>query len=331
MRLAILQKKTDREDAYKQLPLCPTHQNLTAVALRHPETGTWVEFAPRTLLFGAVAAALRYNAFIRSSAVLFCKITGMLLLSYFDDFGALAPSEILGPALHAFTTFCQLLGAKLKGPKTEKGPALTFLGIFAQFPDPENGMSLTTSLPKENSSERALKIKACVDTGTIAHKERESLMGKTSFSQTSIFGRVGRAMMTSLYQKAKPPYYKPTISHREASTLRCWAMALLNLTPRLTRTREPVTGRIVDTDAATTTQIIAAVVIDTRTLRSDRAISAVVSRRVGPRWKSLFDSTSEIYGLEMLAIFAILFGPTADMRNLSVIFSLIATSHLKPW
>ena len=111
--------KTDHESPYKQLPLGPAHQSLTAAALRQPHTGTWMAFAPRALLFGAVAAVLRYNAFSRSLAVLFCKITGTPL-SYFGDFGALVPSEILDPTLQAFMAFCQLLGVKLKDPKTEK-------------------------------------------------------------------------------------------------------------------------------------------------------------------------------------------------------------------
>ena len=143
--------KTDHESAYKQLPIAPEDQNLSAVALRRPVAGKWMAFAPRTLLFAAVAAVLHYNCFSRAVAAPFTKVTGIPLLSYFDDFGSLVPSEVLGQALAAFATFCQLLGLKLKDSKTEKGPALTFLVIFGEFPGPHNDMSLTISLPREKA------------------------------------------------------------------------------------------------------------------------------------------------------------------------------------
>ena len=123
--------KADHESAYKQLPLDPNEQNLPVVTLRHPVTGIWHAFVPRALLFGAVAAVLHYNCFSRAVAVLFTKLAGIPLLSYFDDFGALVPSEVLGHALGAFTKFCSLPGIRPKSEITEKGPALTFLGVFA--------------------------------------------------------------------------------------------------------------------------------------------------------------------------------------------------------
>ena len=169
--------KTDHESAYKQLPLDPAHQNLTVVDIRHPTSGAWMEFAPRTLLFGAVAAVLHYNAFSRAVAVLFCKVTGIPLLSYFGDFGALVPSDALGPALRTFVTFCHLLGIKLKDSKTEKVSSLSFLGVFAEFPVPRNNMSLTISMHREKAIAWALKIKDFLDKVAIPHKDLESVIG----------------------------------------------------------------------------------------------------------------------------------------------------------
>ena len=312
--------KTDHESAYKQLPIAPEDQRTSVVALRGPKTGKWMAFVPRTLLFGAVAAVLHYNCFSRAVAVLFTKVTGIPLLSYFDDFGALVPSDILDPALEAFMTFCQLLGLKLKDSKTEKGPALTFLGIFGDFPGPHNDMSLTVSLPREKALRWGAKIQEFIALRTIQHKELESLIGRLSFTQTSVFGRVGRAMMAALYQKVNAKFYSPDLSDRELTTLNWWSVALLNLTPRLTRNRSPVTDLIIYTDAATTTQIIAAVLIDPRSFRTTRTTSAVVSARVGPHWRALFSETCEIYGLEMLAILAILFDPLSDLRGLNIMF-----------
>ena len=312
--------KTDHESAYKQLPIDPEDQNLSAVALRHPVAGNWMAFVPRTLLFGAVAAVLHYNCFSRAVAVLFTRVTGAPLLSYFDDFGSLVPSEALGQSLEAFMAFCQLLGLKLKDSKTEKGPALTFLGIFGEFPGPHNDMSSTISLPREKALRWGAKLQGYVAQRTIRHKDLESVIGELSFTQTSVMGRVGRAMMTSLYQKLNAKFYCADLTDRELTTLNWWSVALLNLTPRLTKNRHPRTDLIIYTDSATTTQIIAAVLIDPRSFRDTLTTTAVLSARVGPHWKKLFADTCEIYGLEMLAICAILFDPLSDLTGLNITF-----------
>ena len=81
-----------------------------------------------------------------------------------------------------------------------------------------------------------------------------------------------------------------------------------------------MTDLVIYTDAATTTQIIAAVLIDPRSFRTTKTTSAVISSKVGPHWRTLFASTCEIYGLEMLAILAILFDPLSDLTGLNIIF-----------
>ena len=72
--------KADREEAYKQLPMGPGHRNIAMVSLRNPDTGEWVDFPPKALLFGAVAEVLHYNCFSRLLSVLFNKIFGVPLI-----------------------------------------------------------------------------------------------------------------------------------------------------------------------------------------------------------------------------------------------------------
>lgn len=89
--------KADHASAYKQLPLGPSGRPTSAVALREPRSGAWRAFSPRALLFGSVAAVLHYNCVSRAVAAVFTKVTGIPLLSYFDDFGPLAPLRSLTP------------------------------------------------------------------------------------------------------------------------------------------------------------------------------------------------------------------------------------------
>ena len=77
---------------------------------------------------------------------------------------------------------------------------------------------------------------------------------------------------------------------------------------------------VIYTDAATTSMIIAAIVLEPPVFLASRTLTAVLALRVGKRWSRLFRDTSLIYGLEMLAIFAILFDPSVDLEGKNVTF-----------
>ena len=55
--------KGDHASAYKQLPLDPSHANLTVVALRHPLTNEWMAFVPKVLLLGLSHQSSTITAF----------------------------------------------------------------------------------------------------------------------------------------------------------------------------------------------------------------------------------------------------------------------------
>ena len=254
--------KADHASAYKQLPLDPTDQPTAVVALREPRSGTWHACVPRTLLFGAVAAVLHYNCFSRAVAKVFTRVTGAPLLSYFDDFGASVPLAVLDAAPAAFVRFCDMFGIALKPEKTDKGPSLTFLGILGPFPSPANDMSLSVSLPDEKALLRGGPDRPLPLSGGNYSQGARGAIGCLSFAQTSVFGRVGRATFTVLYQKQNGKFYDPTLSDREKATLRWWRTAFLQATPRLARIRKPVADLVIYTDAATATMIIAAIVLE---------------------------------------------------------------------
>ena len=62
-RVGWLLFKADHESAYKQLPIRPADMKNASVALRHHSKGSRFVFVTRTLIFGSVAAVIRYNVF----------------------------------------------------------------------------------------------------------------------------------------------------------------------------------------------------------------------------------------------------------------------------
>ena len=314
--------KTDHEAAYKQLPLDPDHCNLAMVTLRHPTLGTWFAFPPQALLFGAEAAVIHYNCFSRILGVLTNKIFGIPLVTYFDDYGSMTPKEIDQLTLNTVKIFMITIGVFLKDDKTKLGDVMTFLGIQGSFPSPSNGMTLEVSLPEDKKKKWVDMITQIIDLGIITHDQLESLIGRLSFSQTSIFGRFGRPMMTQLYNKLNARRFHPVLSTNEIRILQWWRTALTNLASRTVRPQKDRPDWIVFTDAATSTSIIAAVLIKRSDFIINENIDLIYASLTGEYWVKLFELTNLIYGLEMLALLATLYIPNTPLKNQNVTFHI---------
>ena len=103
-------------------------------------------------------------------------------------------------------------------------------------------------------------------------------------------------------------------------TLAWWTAALPNMEPRVATPKTDRTDRIVYTDAAGKSRIIAAVIIDPTGFKHTKYLRSVTHVRTGKRWVRTFAYTSYIYGLEMLTILATLMERGDDIRNQSVTF-----------
>ena len=209
--------KADHEAAYKQLPLEESQANLAVVALRSPLDNRWYGFFSSTLLFGAVAAVIHYNIFSRMISELMCRIFGIPMLSYFDDFGALLTAAMAHEGLDTFTKWRSLLGIKLKTAKSVVWESVTFLGLAGSFPTVKGGMKLRVSLTPEKAKNWADTMLGVLKEGRIPPHTLEKLIGKLSFSQTCLFGKFDRTQLRCLYRKLHAPTYIAHINKFENS------------------------------------------------------------------------------------------------------------------
>ena len=308
--------KADHEAAYKQLPIDEGHAKLAVIALRSPHDHKWYGFMSRTLMFGAISAVLHYNVFSRILAELACRIFGLPMLSYFDDFGALLPAEIAKQGLLTFSRMCTLLGIKLKLQKSEVGPAITFLGLLGTFPSKEGGMDLTVSLPQDKAAKWAADITQYQAKGIITHPELEKLIGKLCFSQTCLFGKFARTQLRCLYRKLYAPKYKAALSKHENLTLSWWIDVLLNLTPRIPRASCKPPDFVLYTDAATSSRSIAAILFQGGS--NPPIVQKLATSRVPKFWTSRFNAKNEIFGMELLAPLAFIWFNRKQLTNKTV-------------
>ena len=110
--------------------------------MRSPGDNQWYGFISRTMMFGAIAAVLRYNVFARLLSEIVAQILGIPILCFFDDFGAIIPAKLVERALATFKSFCFKLGIRLKQTKSEWGQKVTFLRLEGSFPCSANNFKL---------------------------------------------------------------------------------------------------------------------------------------------------------------------------------------------
>ena len=127
-------------------------------------------------------------------------------------------------------------------------------------------------------------------------------------------------MMAPIYAKLRADPCHPVLSDRDTAALGWWAAALPKMEPLVATQKGDLAERIVYTDAAGKSQIFAAVILGASAFRNTKYIRPIAHIRTGERWKSAFDSTSYIYGIEMLAVLTTLVEKGAGLENRLVTF-----------
>ena len=223
-------------------------------------------------------------------------------------------------AIRTLLRSCAILGINMKDSKTLAGRVVTFMGLSGYFPGPENKMSLRTTLHPEKVLRWPNLIKQYINHGAIREKELGSLIGKLSFSQRAVFGRMGRAMMCTLYEKLNDKPYQKKLEEKDLYTFRWWIETMRLVKPRTAVRRERYPKYIVYTDAATKKEIIAAILITREKFTKHQKIDLCTSSVTGGEWSETFAATSHIYGLEMLALMAMIWERGERMRGSCVTF-----------
>ena len=135
-------------------------------------------------------------------------------------------------------------------------------------------MPLNLEITDAKKERRSANLDGYIAAGSIPHKKLESLTGRLSYSQTSIFGRFGRAMMQPLYRKCYADYYDPDISGQMILNFQWWADIVRHAKPRTIYPRRKTPQMVIYTDAATETMVMAANVFDVRIYKRTKRMEA---------------------------------------------------------
>ena len=311
--------KIDHRAAYKALPLTPDHVKYAVIALWNPIQKGWFAFRPRTQLFGSIAAVLHYNCLSRLIASLACRILLIPTIGYFDDFGFLVNASDTAGAMDAFNEFFDILGLELKREKSAIGISNIFLGLSAQFPSPENSMTLTLSLSPDKATKWSESILEIIEAQSITHATLESLIGRLAFAQTAVFGRFARAMLKPLYAKLYAPRFVPTLSQALIRNLSWWATTLKLIHPRVVKFSRSKPDWVIYTDAAFEEGALgarlAAIFFEISPSPCPFGAELVLASAPGNDEIAFFETTSTIFGLELSAVVLAIFHFRESLRG----------------
>ena len=94
----------------------------------------------------------------------------------------------------------------------------------------------------------------------------------------------------------------------EELSLLAWRAASLRATrPRVVYLKSARPEYVIYTDAATSTAMLAAVIVDVASFGGDPIFESVIAEEADKVWFGIFSETNLIYGLEMLAVIATMF------------------------
>ena len=182
------------------------------------------------------------------------------------------------------------------------GGTLQFIGLTGQFPKISNGAILNICLRGEKIWLCATLIGEIIAKGSVQHKKLEKLVGKFAATQTSVFGRFGRAILKPLRRKLHIRPYVSSLSSSESNLLSWRASSIRAARPRQGLLRQKFPEIVIYTDSATSTAILAAVVVDVQQFPKGNSSAAKFTDVADKDWGTIFNDKTLIYGLAMLAV-----------------------------
>ena len=185
----------DHDGAYRQLPL--DDPSIAYVLLLTPDGPTlWHH---HVLLFGSAASVWAYNRFGDMLSAVARTIACIPVVHYVDDYGSIEPTGSANSGFDTFEAINSILGFHMKISKKQP-PANShrIQGVIIECDIDKITVAPCPSRIK-NISEQLRKH---LRTQLMTPEQARKLAGKCSFTTTQLFGRVGRAALRALYDKA---------------------------------------------------------------------------------------------------------------------------------
>ena len=151
-------------------------------------------------------------------------------------------------------------------------------------PSPEKDTILHISLPKGKKGRWPQIRLDFALAESIARKDLEKLIGELPFTQTSVFGRFGRPLLTPLQGMLEIHPYAAKLRESEIPILHCRATSLSGAITRVCEIKPRALGMVIYADAAASTRIVASLVVDVRPFANSRNFDILRAETSDSNW-----------------------------------------------
>ena len=202
----------DLLNAYRQWPVKSPEHSATILATEHGIT-LWMHHA---MCFGAAASVWNFNRAADTLQQLLRTVLWLLVGHYVDDFNGVEFDELATHGFEAFADLFALLGLVTKASKAQ-APAVGHViqGVWMELhPD---GVSLAPT--ERRLTKLDAMISAALEKDELVPHMAQKLAGKLSFLTQAVFGSLGKAAISPVYQTTgqQRRIAKPRTPSRRAS------------------------------------------------------------------------------------------------------------------
>ena len=185
----------DHDGAYRQLPL--SDPSIAYVLLLTPTGPTlWHH---HVLLFGSAASVWAYNRFGDMLSAIARTITCIPVIHYVDDYGSIEPPTTAQSGFDTFEQINSILGFHMKKSKRQPpDQSHRIQGVIIRC----EADSITVAPCQDRVQNISQQLLTHLQSKSMTPEQARKLAGKCSFTTTHLFGRVGRAALRALYDKA---------------------------------------------------------------------------------------------------------------------------------
>ena len=219
----------DFAHAYKHVPILDDQKEFATIILAGPD-GNVKAATLRTQPFGSRRAPKNWPRCTLFLKWVMANLFGVVVAVYVDDVFIIEPEETISSASECFKGACKILGFQLEISKEQaptKTPSLlgADLSIMSKW--------ITARLPERKRKDLINELNQTLQNGTLTPAQAAKLRGKLGFSQSLMFGRLGRAILAPLStrQYSKNPGRAHPLNAELKECINWWIPALSNATP----------------------------------------------------------------------------------------------------
>ena len=190
----LLRASADFAHAYKHVPIAEDQRDFATILIA-PPAGALKVATLRTQPFGSRRAPTNWPRVANFLKRVTLTVFGVIISVYVDDVFIVEQAETIISSYNSFKIACAILGFQLEESK-QQDPTKTPSLLGAEITSTQNW--ITARLPGRKRKDLVNEMKQILTNGHLTHAQAVKLRGRLGFTQSLLFGRLGRALLNPL-------------------------------------------------------------------------------------------------------------------------------------